>query len=106
METCEVVTFINQFPGVKAEQVNKTMIKITAVNFKGYVVYETEKGILNADAVEDTGFDVDEELRDLAERSNNKSIPVMPILKCFFVKEFIGAVMLNIDNSKVLQLPF
>lgn len=106
METKDVISFLNQFPGVKAELVAATGVKITNINFLGYVLYETSKGGVDASNVKQAGYDVDTELYALAEHSKTTPVPVMLILQSMYNHEMIGQIMLRIDNSKVLQLPF
>lgn len=106
METKDVIAFLNQFPGVKAELVAATGVKITSINFIGHVLYETTKGGVDASNVKKAGYDVDKELYELAEYSKTKPVPVMLILQSMYNHEMIAQIMLRIDNSKVLQLPF
>lgn len=106
METKDIIPFLNQFPGIKAELVAATGIKISNINFLGYVLYETTKGGVDASNVKKAGYDVDTELYALAEHSKTTPVPVMPILQTMYSHEMIAQIMLRIDNSKVLQLPF
>lgn len=64
METKEIIEFFNKFPGVKAEAVSTTSIKLTSVYFMGEISYDSVKGTLNIDklgrSVTQTVFELEE----------------------------------------------
>lgn len=105
METSNVISFLNQFPGVKAELVAVTGIKISSVYFLGYVLYETVKGGLDVENVKGRS-DIVDDLKEAAELSKEYGIAPYVILRCIFEDDVSTRMLLNVDNSKVLQLPF
>lgn len=105
MGSTDVITFLNQFPGIKAELVAVTGIKISSVYFLGYVLYETTKGGLDIENVKGKS-DIVNDLKEAAELSKECGIAPYVILRCIFEDDVSTQMLLKVDNSKVLQLPF
>lgn len=106
MEISNVISFLNQFPGIKAELVAVTGIKITSVYFLGYVLYETAKGGLDVSNLTTANSEVLFELESYAERSKQEGIAPYTILSAIYAPVLLETLTEKVDNSKVLQLPF
>lgn len=105
METKDVISFFNYFPGVKAELVAATGIKITSVYFMGHVLYETGTGNIDISNVKGDS-DVIDDFKALAQFNKKQGIPPATLLTAMFERSMIKELLGKMDNSKVLVLPF
>lgn len=105
METKDVIAFFNYFPGVKAELVAATGIRITSVYFMGHVLYETGTGNIDISNVKGDS-DVVDDLKRMAEANKKQGIPPGVMISSMFSPSLVKELLLKMDNSKVLVLPF
>lgn len=105
METKDVISFFNYFPGVKAELVAATGIRITSVYFMGHVLYETGTGNIDISNVKGDS-DVTDDLKAIAEENKKQGIPPSVLVRAFFDGTMLQELLIRMDNSKVLVLPF